>query len=302
MFNATGWQLEPAQPSHPQSDLVLPPAATTAHQQGYLLLRRFEFLPSLQRMSVLVCAADAAGVPLPPSAASVEGLVLCAKGSAEAIRSLCLPASLPADFEETLRLLSRRGYYVLACASRYLPQLPLPDVQAARREDLERDLSFLGFLVLSNELKPDSNRLLAELRAADIRSLMITGDSPFTALTVARLAEMVPQAAPCLLGDVLAGSTELRWTDMDTGALVAESPLAQPSAIETVLALTGAGLQALVASDPAASQLQRVTIFARTSPAQKQLICEKLIEQGRYVGMVCRSMFLAVAMLTGFLR
>jgi len=40
---------------------------------------------------------------------------------------------------------------------------------------MECDLSFLGLLVLKNPVKEESRQAIEELRAANIRTLMITG-------------------------------------------------------------------------------------------------------------------------------
>lgn len=56
----------------------------------------------------------------------------------------------------------------------------------ARREELERGLSFVGFLVLENELKHETVGYLDMFASAGLRSIMVTGDNPLTAIAVAR--------------------------------------------------------------------------------------------------------------------
>lgn len=43
------------------------------------------------------------------------------------------------------------------------------------REAVERDLEFLGLVILENRLKKPTTRVITELREANIRVLMITG-------------------------------------------------------------------------------------------------------------------------------
>lgn len=59
-------------------------------------------------------------------------------------------------------------------------------VQRMSRESIESDLSFLGLVILENRLKPDTTSIINNLSAANIRSVMVTGDNILTALSVAR--------------------------------------------------------------------------------------------------------------------
>ena len=50
----------------------------------------------------------------------------------------------------------------------------------------EKDLNFLGFLIMQNTLKSQTTPVIRELLAADIRTVMVTGDNLLTAISVAR--------------------------------------------------------------------------------------------------------------------
>lgn len=54
------------------------------------------------------------------------------------------------------------------------------------REAVENDMSFLGLVILENRLKPDTTSVIDSLSAANIRTVMVTGDNILTALSVAR--------------------------------------------------------------------------------------------------------------------
>lgn len=56
----------------------------------------------------------------------------------------------------------------------------------ASRGVLEQGLVFVGFLVLENELKAETVGFLEAFDAAGLRSIMVTGDNPRTAIAVAR--------------------------------------------------------------------------------------------------------------------
>lgn len=76
------------------------------------------------------------------------------KGSPERIRELCKPETLPRNFDEILEKYTECGYRVLALATKFMPQLSYLKSQKLQRDDLERDLTFLGLLIMQNKLKP----------------------------------------------------------------------------------------------------------------------------------------------------
>ena len=55
-----------------------------------------------------------------------------------------------------------------------------------KRDQAEKDLNFLGFLIMQNPLKSQTTPVIRELLAADIRTVMVTGDNLLTAISVAR--------------------------------------------------------------------------------------------------------------------
>lgn len=64
-------------------------------------------------------------------------------------------------------------------------------VQRVSREKIECDLEFQGFVVLENRLKDDTISIIDNLMAANIRTIMVTGDNILTALSVARDCDMI---------------------------------------------------------------------------------------------------------------
>lgn len=65
-------------------------------------------------------------------------------------------------------------------------------IQRISREKIECDLTFLGFVILENRLKPDTLEIINNLMAANIRTVMVTGDNILTALSVAHDCDMIP--------------------------------------------------------------------------------------------------------------
>lgn len=174
------------------------------------VVRVFEFVPALQRMGVVVripapasaAAAAAVGAPASPT------LVAFVKGAPEMIASLCVPASVPADFDAQLRAFTSAGLRVIAAASRILPaDTPLGAASGPAAEELRRSveaqLLFLGFIVLENPLKPESAPAIARLQSeAAIPTIMITGDNAVTAVCIARDCGIVPAGYRVFIGDL----------------------------------------------------------------------------------------------------
>lgn len=71
-------------------------------------------------------------------------------------------------------------------------KMTYPKVQRISREKIECDLTFLGFVILENRLKPDTCDIINDLMAANIRTIMVTGDNILTALSVAHDCDMIP--------------------------------------------------------------------------------------------------------------
>jgi len=79
--------------------------------------------------------------------------------------------------------LSSKGFRVLALAYKELK----------RKEDYEKNLTFIGLIVLSDPLRPEVPEAVEECYKAGIRIIMITGDNPKTALEIAREAGIMTE-------------------------------------------------------------------------------------------------------------
>ena len=62
------------------------------------------------------------------------------------------------------------------------------------RTDSETDLNFIGFIVFENRIKPSTPEVIEELTQANIRSVMLTGDNMYTAISVARVCGIIRPA------------------------------------------------------------------------------------------------------------
>jgi len=108
------------------------------------------------------------------------------KGSPEKIEELCNKNSLPNDYHDVLEIYTRKGYRVIALAYRPLEAISYLKIQKLKREDIECDLCFLGFLIMENKLKEVTSDVIKTLKDCSIRTIMATGDNTLTAISVAK--------------------------------------------------------------------------------------------------------------------
>jgi Ca2+-transporting ATPase len=166
------------------------------------------------------------------------------KGGAEAVLALCRgePAQQQA-LRDTAQAWGERGLRVLAVAC---GEAAAPGAGAQLPEGTQ--LKPLGLLAFMDPLRAEVPQAMAECRRAGVRVVMITGDSPLTARTIARQAGLV--------------AGELQACEVMTGREVAD--LSDTQLLQAV---------------------RRVQVFARVDPAQKLRIVQALQQQGEVVGM-----------------
>lgn len=115
-----------------------------------------------------------------------DGYKVFVKGSPERISELCLPHTLPHDYDQVLARYTTQGCRVIALAVKGLTQMNFRKVQKLQRAEVEKDLNFLGFLVMENKLKPVSTSVIKKLAECELNTIMATGDNVLTAISVAR--------------------------------------------------------------------------------------------------------------------
>ncbi len=95
--------------------------------------------------------------------------------------------------------------------------------QKMKREDVEMDLEFVGFIIFENKLKPTTAAVLKELNQSNIGSIMVTGDNILTAISVARNCGLVERNAHCFVPHFAEGNSRdpnarLEWESIDDAA------------------------------------------------------------------------------------
>ncbi|MGD0330074.1 MAG: cation-transporting P-type ATPase [Nitrososphaeria archaeon] len=87
-------------------------------------------------------------------------------------------------------ILASFGYRIISFAFRKSGTL---ETIQRERNSIERDLTYLGFVAISDPLREDVRESVAEAKDAGIRTVMITGDNPTTAKTIAEQAGIFNQ-------------------------------------------------------------------------------------------------------------
>ena len=146
---------------------------------------RFAFSSKLKRMTVL---ATQQGID--------KDLWALTKGAPETMKTFFKSDSIPTDYDKVAFYHMSRGRRVLAMGFRRVGVTQnLEKIKKRGREYVEKNLIFAGFLVLDCPLKPETKKVMTELRESGHQVAMITGDAILTAVEVARQIEMVPKSA-----------------------------------------------------------------------------------------------------------
>jgi Ca2+-transporting ATPase len=162
-----------------------------------------------------------------------DGPVAFAKGAPETIVPMC--SAVPGATLERAGQLAHDGYRVLAIAGKRLDG----------DHDIESGFMFLGLAALSDPPREGVPEAVAECRSAGIAPVMVTGDHPGTALSIAKRVGIAEHG-----DEVVTGSELAELAEADFAERVADA-----------------------------------RVYARVDPAQKIHIVEALQAQGEFVAM-----------------
>lgn len=167
-------------------------------------------------------------------------LVIC-KGATEAIIDV-LEESLNRDeIIQASNQWASEGERVLAFAGRLIPSLPAEE----EWENLEKDLSFWGLAGMIDPPREEVKEAIQECKTAGIQPVMITGDHPETAKTIAEQVGILEEGRLSISGSEL---RELSDEDFE-------------------------------------KQIEKISVYARVSPDQKLRIVKTLQSKGQFVAM-----------------
>ncbi|MGZ4419094.1 MAG: cation-translocating P-type ATPase, partial [Gaiellaceae bacterium] len=158
-------------------------------------------LPTYERLDELPFDADR--MRLSTIYAMPEGPTLYCKGALESVLPLCnriqvddgirpLDPQLREAHRSAQERMAEQGLRVLAFAYR-------PVGSDGKREQLEQDLIFTGFVGLEDPPRPEVPEAIHKCRQAGIKVIMITGDHPRTATAIARQIGLAESDNPVVI-------------------------------------------------------------------------------------------------------
>ncbi|XP_063298850.1 probable cation-transporting ATPase 13A5 [Pelobates fuscus] len=293
MFEGTGWELEDPTKGNQKGGTTVRPGckAQKVPVEGISILHQFPFSSTLQRMSVVT------------QVIGEESLTVYLKGAPEMVIRYCKPETVPQRFSETLDIYTMQGFRVIGLAYRSLEIGLLPQLEQLGREAVESELTFLGFLIMENRLKPETNAVLKELIDANIRTVMVTGDNLQTAMTVGKNCGMISSDSQIILIDANESTKDMPASI--TWKAIHDTQLNGHQSKETHVDCTNGliynptlrGKYHFVMSgksyeiimqhfyDILPKILLNGTIFARMTPRQKSTLIEEFQKLDFYVGM-----------------
>ena len=168
------------------------------------VVKRFDFSSKLQRMTVI-------GKNI-----NENFFKIFCKGSPEKIKELCDPSTIPESFDETLNNYTTRGYRVLGMAAKSL-KMSFKQSQEIRRDIVEKNMIFLGLLIVQNKLKEKTKECLEKFDNADLRMVMATGDNILTAICVSKDCNLIrknQEMISCSIENVN-GIDKLKWEKLE---------------------------------------------------------------------------------------
>ncbi|KAL2173165.1 uncharacterized protein P884DRAFT_102491 [Thermothelomyces heterothallicus CBS 202.75] len=276
-LNALGWSLG-------KNDILTSKPGAAGTVGTVQVKRRFQFSSALKRQSSVtsINATD------PSTGRRLRGTFVAVKGAPETIMKMLV--TVPKDYEETFKYFTRRGSRVLALAYKHLTtegELGASKINDLKRENVEADLHFAGFLVLQCPLKEDAKQAVQMLSESSHRVVMITGDNPLTAVHVAREVEIVDRDVLILDAPEhsVHGEESLIWRSVDDKVRIDVDPTKpiDPEIIKTKdLCVTGYALNKFKDQVGWKTLLRYTWVYARVSPKQKEDILLGLKDMGYY--------------------
>ena len=131
-------------------------------------VKRFLFESALKRMTTIV------NIESGKNSGSGEYRVL-SKGAPEVIKKLL--SSVPNGYDKGYLKYVKNGARVLAMGYKILPKQSADSYALIKRDEAESMLEFCGFIISECPLKPDTKKVIRELKASNHEVKMITGDN-----------------------------------------------------------------------------------------------------------------------------
>lgn len=119
-------------------------------------------------------------------------VMVLTKGAPEVIKKYL--KEVPHGYDKTYLKHVKNGARVLALAYKTLPKMSSEQYVAIKRDEAESQLLFCGFIVSECPLKPDTKRVIEELKSSRHHVKMITGDNQLTAAHIGKELKFGPSS------------------------------------------------------------------------------------------------------------
>nr|XP_013817356.1 PREDICTED: manganese-transporting ATPase 13A1 isoform X2 [Apteryx mantelli mantelli] len=269
MLMAVDWTLT-------KDEKVFPRSIKT---QGLKIHQRFHFASALKRMSVLASYEKIGSTDL--------CYIAAVKGAPETLHKML--SQCPSNYHTVHTEISHEGARVLALGYKELGHLTHQQVREMKRDVLECDLRFVGFIVVSCPLKADSKSVIREIQNASHHVVMITGDNPLTACHVARELHFLQREHTLILQPPVSKDSSWQWQSIDGAVMLPIFPTTlQELTQQYDLCVTGEGLSHLqsVNRQQMLKLIPHIQVFARVVPKQKEFVITTLKSLG-YITLMC---------------
>ncbi len=252
---------------------------TASNDSTLFVLGVLDFKSELQRMSVIAKDVEQ------------NRMLVFTKGAPEKVLKLCTRESLPNNLNSVISRLSKNGYRILAFGCKDITD---SFTLTGTRDSYESSLTFQGLAIFKNNLKQQTRPTIENLKKADVKVGMITGDNINTAVSIARNSRIInPKLEE--IGTYTFTHQQLVFTpiqDIDqaddfdlTGSRLEEQLESLKKKRKKVAAIDSENFSKIVlqfnleetaevdASNPVLKELAETCIvFARMTPEQKALI------------------------------
>ena len=150
-----------------------------------------------------------------------ENINVSVKGTLEKILSFCTSKTDKEKIRKQNEDLAKEGYRVLAFATGTIKKFKIKDNY--KENDIPK-LTFLGLVAFVDPIRPDAKEAIKSCKQAGIKTVMITGDHPLTAFSVAKELELCTNETEITTGLELKEVYESGLDNFVTGDGVNDSP------------------------------------------------------------------------------
>uniref|UniRef100_A0A0K0E9Q6 Cation-transporting ATPase n=1 Tax=Strongyloides stercoralis TaxID=6248 RepID=A0A0K0E9Q6_STRER len=255
-----------------ENDLVL---SNDKKSSTIKILHRYHFTSQLRRMTVIseITSND-----------NESSIIVTVKGAPEVLKNMLI--SIPEGYVNGYKKLTQQGYRVLALGYSKLKNINKNNIRYISRNELEKDLTFAGFLIISCPLKIDSKAMIKEIKDSGHNIIMITGDNQLTACHVSNELQFTNELKEIMiLGNE---NDKWFWQSINEEKKIELKNESSDFFNLYELCVTGNSFDYLYKNERnfLKSILKCIKIYARMTPKQKEEVINELKNQG-YTTLMC---------------